>query len=148
MRSVHRLLVRAAALCFALSGAALLAAPGCGIANVINSGTDCNDSCKILTACGVLHTGDCGLYCAGLVTGAVTAGCDDQFAAQNTCAKNNGQCDSPASEAACAPQVMAFASCMKSYCTTNPSADGCASFVSGDGGAGGGGAGGGSVDGG
>ena len=142
MRSVHKLLLRAAAVSLALSGAALCAETSCSF---IGSSTDCNDACEILDNCGALHAGDCGLYCATLVTAAATAGCDDQFAAQNTCATNNGACDSP-SGSACAPQVAAFASCMESYCATNPTAGGCSDFPSdGDGGTGGGGTGGGST---
>lgn len=137
MRSLRQLCVRACALSFVVLGAALFAAPGCAIANLINSGKDCTASCDILKMCGVLHSGDCGAYCAGLVSGAVIAGCNDLFDAQNSCAKDNANCSSAASAATCAPQAAAFAKCMADFCKNHSSSPGC-SQLGGGGDAGGG----------
>lgn len=111
--------LQAAALVLTL-GAAILAVPGCFL---IESQQDCESSCELLNKCGVLASGNCGTYCAGLVAGATVAGCGDEFDAQNDCGKSLSGCDTAAAK--CAPQVKAFASCMEAYCKQHPGSQGC-----------------------
>jgi hypothetical protein len=132
MRSVQELCVRAFSLSAVLLGAAFLAGPGCFVKDLIDSGQDCTASCNVLNECGLIQTSDCGAYCAGLVTGAVIAGCNDQFDAQNACAETNTQCGAD-SAAMCAPQTEAFAQCMKDYCTMHPTGEGCSQLGGGGG---------------
>ncbi len=134
MRTLRELCVRACALSAALLGAAAFAGPACSL---IDAGSDCKSACETLKTCGLLSTGDCGVYCAGMVSGAVIAGCNDQFDAQNQCAKANTQCTA-SSAGMCATQTEAFAKCMKDYCSSHPDGQGCPQ-VAGDAGAGDGG---------
>ena len=121
MRSVRASCFRACALTATLLGAAVLAGPGCSL---IDASSDCSSACNTLKGCGVLPTGDCGLYCASAVSGASVAGCLDQLNAQNACAKANPTC-SASSSTTCVTEIKALSTCMASYCASNPSGQGC-----------------------
>jgi hypothetical protein len=117
---------RAAALALLALAAALGAGAGCA---VIDAGKDCNSACETLNTCGLLSGGNCGAYCAGLVSGATIAGCVDQLDAQNQCAENITSCSTTADKAsaatACSKTVQTFATCMAAYCKKTPGGQGC-----------------------
>jgi hypothetical protein len=120
MRSLPELCVRAAALSFALLAAAALPCPAC---NLVSQGDDCKAACNALTQCGMLQTSDCGVYCSAMVSNAVIAGCATLFDDANTCAKDNTDCSTQASN--CSAQTTAFTQCMTDYCTNHPNGGGC-----------------------
>ena len=124
MRSLRQLFVRACAVSFTVLGAFAVSGPGCVVVDLIGASKDCNASCETLKKCGLLSTGDCGVYCAGVVSGAVAANCDSQLEAQITCAKAHPECTGSAATT-CATQASAFAACMTSYCKDHPTAQGC-----------------------
>jgi hypothetical protein len=142
MRSLPELCVRAAALSLApafrlaavlaLLASAALVAPAC---NLVSQGDDCKAACTALTQCGMLQTSDCGVYCSAMVSNAVIAGCATLFDDQNTCAKDNTDCSTQASN--CSAQTTAFTQCMTDYCTNHPNGGGCPTTM-GDAGADGG----------
>jgi hypothetical protein len=132
MRSVHELFLRAVALSVAALGAAALVGPACSL---FSQSDDCKSACTNLNQCGQLHTSDCGLYCTGQIYSAGLAGCGSQFDDLNACAKANTNCST--AQSACSTQTTAFTKCMESYCSTNPTGNGCPG--GGDGGAGDGG---------
>jgi len=129
-----RIYLRAAALSLTLLAAAVLAGPAC---NLISQGDDCKAACNVLTNCGLLHTSDCGTYCAATVYSVTMNGCGSEFDAQNSCAKENMDCSMAMT--ACSSQTTAFNKCVQDYCGSNPTGSGCPG--GGDGGTGEGGTG-------
>jgi hypothetical protein len=110
----------AAALALLALFATLGIAPGCSL---IEGQKDCEAACSELNRCGLFDVGSCGGYCTGMVAGVAIAGCDDEFDAQNECAKDSTDCSTGASK--CVKQVEAFSKCMETYCAKNPTGQGC-----------------------
>jgi hypothetical protein len=127
MRSVNELPLRTLAASFAILVAASLV-PSCAVTNavedLVNAGKDCSTACTALSKCGLIQTSDCGAYCAGLESSAVSTGCEQQFANQNACGAAHTECTATSAET-CAPETMALTECIKTYCEGNPGANGC-----------------------
>lgn len=98
----------------------LTISPGCSL---IEGQQDCEEACAELTRCGLADVGSCGAYCTGMLAGVAIAGCDDEFDAQNECAKSSTDCDTGASQ--CVKKIEAFSACMEAYCKKNPTGQGC-----------------------
>src|SRR5262245_35587597 len=115
MRSVPVLCLRALALSAALLGATVLAVPSCSL---ISAGDDCKAACNNLKTCGQLQTGDCGLYCTGMVYSVEMNGCGSEFDNLNACAKSTTDCTTI--QTSCSTQTVAFSKCTTDYCGSHP----------------------------
>ena len=120
-RSPRHFAHRAAAMIVLLTAfGALAIAPGCAL---IEAQQDCEAACAELNRCGLVDVGSCGAYCTGMVAGVAIAGCEDEFDAQNDCAKANSDCSTGAGK--CVSKVESFSKCMAAYCADNPTGQGC-----------------------
>lgn len=121
---MRELFLRACAVSFVALGAFALSGPGCAVVDLFNASKDCSSSCETLKKCGELSVGDCGTYCASVVSGAATANCDSELEAQINCAKAHPDCTGSAAMS-CASQASAFATCMANHCKDHPNDQGC-----------------------
>jgi hypothetical protein len=102
------------------TAALLWAAFGCG-------NKDCTSLCNesVSQKCAMVTGGSCGTYCGAMERLAAVGNCKSQFDATLDCANNGSVCET---DNRCGAQATAFATCVTTYCTSNPTNTDCKLF--------------------